>query len=60
MLKQSQLGGNDLLFVRHLGTLLYLQQFTQSVRLSLVYFIETEHPGYLGAQDMYYVGTIKG
>ena len=22
--------------------------------------IETEHPGYLGAQDTYYVGTIKG
>lgn len=22
--------------------------------------IETEHPGYLGAQDSYYVGTIKG
>jgi transposase InsO family protein len=22
--------------------------------------IETEHPGYLGAQDCYYVGTIKG
>jgi transposase InsO family protein len=22
--------------------------------------IETEHPGYLGAQDIYYVGTIKG
>lgn len=22
--------------------------------------IETEHPGYLGAQNMYYVGTIKG
>lgn len=21
---------------------------------------ETEHPGYLGAQDTYYVGTIKG
>jgi hypothetical protein len=21
--------------------------------------IETEHPGYLGAQDTYYVGTIK-
>jgi len=21
--------------------------------------IETEHPGYLGAQDMYYMGTIK-
>ncbi len=22
--------------------------------------IETEHPGYLGSQDTYYVGTIKG
>ena len=22
--------------------------------------IETEHPGYLGAQDTYYVGTVKG
>lgn len=22
--------------------------------------IETEHPGYLGAQDTYYVGNIKG
>ena len=22
--------------------------------------IETEHPGYLGAQDTYYVGMIKG
>lgn len=22
--------------------------------------IETEHPGYLGAQDTYYVGTMKG
>ena len=22
--------------------------------------IETEHPGYLGAQGTYYVGTIKG
>lgn len=22
--------------------------------------IETEHPGYLGAEDTYYVGTIKG
>jgi hypothetical protein len=22
--------------------------------------IETEHPGYLGAQDTYYVGTLKG
>ncbi len=22
--------------------------------------IETEHPGYLGAQNTYYVGTIKG
>ena len=22
--------------------------------------IETEHPGYLGFQDTYYVGTIKG
>jgi hypothetical protein len=22
--------------------------------------IETAHPGYLGAQDTYYVGTIKG
>jgi hypothetical protein len=22
--------------------------------------IESEHPGYLGAQDTYYVGTIKG
>ncbi|EMM74409.1 hypothetical protein LEP1GSC038_2439 [Leptospira weilii str. 2006001855] len=22
--------------------------------------IETEHPGYLGCQDTYYVGTIKG
>jgi transposase InsO family protein len=22
--------------------------------------IETEHPGYLGAQDTYYIGTIKG
>jgi len=22
--------------------------------------IETHHPGYLGAQDTYYVGTIKG
>jgi len=22
--------------------------------------IETEHPGYLGSQDIYYVGTIKG
>ena len=22
--------------------------------------IETEHPGYLGDQDTYYVGTIKG
>lgn|GEM_PF-5489052 len=22
--------------------------------------IQTEHPGYLGSQDMYYVGTIKG
>ena len=22
--------------------------------------IETEHPGYLGSQDMYYVGNFKG
>lgn len=22
--------------------------------------IETEHPGYLGSQDTFYVGTIKG
>jgi len=22
--------------------------------------IETEHPGYLGSQDTYYVGTLKG
>ena len=22
--------------------------------------IETEHPGYLGSHDTYYVGTIKG
>ena len=22
--------------------------------------IETEHPGYLGAQDMFYIGTLKG
>lgn len=22
--------------------------------------IETEHPGYLGAQDTFYVGTLKG
>ncbi|APS52296.1 hypothetical protein AVI50_15605 (plasmid) [Piscirickettsia salmonis] len=22
--------------------------------------IETEHPGYLGSQDTYYVGTMKG
>jgi hypothetical protein len=22
--------------------------------------IETEHPGYLGAQDTFYIGTLKG
>ena len=32
------MSSDDLLLVRHLDTLLWLQQFTQSVRLSLVYF----------------------
>nr|VFK03781.1 MAG: Integrase core domain-containing protein [Candidatus Kentron sp. H]VFK04106.1 MAG: Integrase core domain-containing protein [Candidatus Kentron sp. H]VFK06516.1 MAG: Integrase core domain-containing protein [Candidatus Kentron sp. H] len=42
------------------GILVYTDEYDIYNRLSESGEIETEHPGYLGSQDTFYVGTLKG